>query len=153
MAYGGATQIYYGVGCTLNGARGFNVAVVDPATGALMGPVMNFDTYSANPITGEPWLTMINYLNSVPTGALIMIAVGDDAGLTPNILQSCARRSGAWLEQGLQTLEALGSTQIRGYCFRDSWAMATVKGEGRARSEQLGKGGASASAQSTLSLP
>jgi hypothetical protein len=45
-----------------------------------------------------------------------------------------------WTEPLLRALEALGSQQIRRYCFRDSWAMIAVKGERRARAEALGKG-------------
>src|ERR1043166_8630183 len=99
---------------------------------------------------GEPWLTMIDFLNSVPAGAIILIAVGDEAGL--NSPDSCVRRSGAGIEQGLQALEALGSSQIRSYCYRGSWAMVTVKGEGIARSEQRSQTGA-ATAQAAFSLP
>ena len=146
----GATRLYRGYGCSFTGARGFNIVTIDPASGRPLGPVRNYDTYNANPFTGEPWLTMIDFLNSVPAGAIILIAVGDEAGL--NSPDSCVRRSGAGIEQGLQALEALGSSQIRSYCYRGSWAMVTVKGEGIARSEQRSQTGA-ATAQAAFSLP
>jgi hypothetical protein len=93
---------------------------------------------------------MVNFLNSVPNGRMLMIAVADEAGL--NYDQSCTRFPYTWVTNAIQTLEALGSTQIRNYCFWDSWAMITVKGEGVARSEQLGKA-VEAAAQVTLQIP
>jgi hypothetical protein len=55
-------------------------------------------------------------------------------------------------KNGLGVLEALGSTQIRSYCFWDSWAMITLKGEGRVRDEELGRA-VEASVEATITLP
>jgi len=145
----GSISFFCGVGCALNLGRGFNVAVIDPATGQLLEPVRKYDTWYTRG-TGTAMTDMVNFLNSVPNGRMLMIAVADEAGL--NFDQSCTRFPYAWVTNAIQTLEALGSTQIRNHCFWDSWAMITVKGEGVARSEQLGKG-VEAAAQVTLQVP
>jgi hypothetical protein len=116
------------------GGRGFNVAVIDENTGEVILPVRNFDTWGTR-TTGAAMSTMIAFLNSIPKGRLILIAVADDTGLTLD--NSCTKFPYPWVESGLQALEALGSRQIRNYCFQNSWAMIAVKGEGQARQEQL----------------
>lgn len=130
------------------GGRGFNVAAMNPLTGNLIQPVQNFDTWFTRS-TGTAMNAMIAFLNSLPNGTLILIAVADEAGL--NLDNSCTFISVPWVESGLQTLEALGSRQIRNYCFRGSFAMAAFKGEGMARDEQLANG-VEASAQATLTI-
>jgi Interleukin-like EMT inducer/Glycosyl hydrolases family 2, TIM barrel domain/IPT/TIG domain len=133
------------------GGRGFNVVAIDPLTGNLLQPAQNFDTWGTRS-TGTAMNAMIAFLNGLPNGTLILIAVADEAGL--NLDNSCTHISAPWVESGLQTLEALGSQQIRNYCFRNSFAMAAVKGEGVARSEQLADGAeASAQAILTITLP
>ena len=117
------------------GGRGFNVAALDPGTGALLYPVRNFDTWGTSG-TGEAMDAMIMFLDGLPQGMIVLVAVGDEAGLT---YATCTPLPFPWIEAGLQALEALGSTQLRDYCFRDSWAMVTVKGESQAREEQLGQ--------------
>jgi hypothetical protein len=114
--------------------RGFNVVVIDPVTGN--HTQQNFDTW-ADSSTGTAMNAMIAYLKSLAVGTTLMISVADEAGLTNN---PCTRLPYSWTEAGLQTLEALGSRQIRSYCYWDSWAMIAVKGEGVARDESLGHG-------------
>jgi hypothetical protein len=116
------------------GGRGFNIAAIDANTGEVMQPVRNFDTWGTR-TSGTAMNEMIAYLNGLPNGTLVMIAVADDAGL--NIDNSCARLNFPWVENGIQALEALGSTKIRDYCFRFSYAMIAVKGEGLAREERV----------------
>jgi len=130
------------------GGRGFNVAAIDPLTGDLLQPVQNFDTWGTRS-TGTAMNAMIAFLNILPNGTLILIAVADEAGLNQD--NSCTFISAPWVEGGLQTLEALGSQQIRDYCFRYSFAMAAFKGEGMARDEQLANG-VEASVQATLTI-
>jgi hypothetical protein len=116
------------------GGRGFNVATLDSATGAVVD-VRNFDTWGTRS-SGTAMDAMIAHLDALPAGALVMVAVGDEAGL--NEFDSCTILPYAWVEAGLAALEALGATQIRGYCYRASWSLVAVKGEGTARAEQLG---------------
>jgi probable HAF family extracellular repeat protein len=125
------------------GGRGFNIAVIDPSTGEPLQMTQNFDTWGTRD-SGKDAEAMMRFLSGIPNGAIVMIAVADDAGLTLDTLsKSCTSRStlsgDTWTGRLLSALEALGSKQIRGYCFRDSWAMIAVKGEGRARAEGLGK--------------
>jgi hypothetical protein len=148
------------------GGRGFNVLAIQPTTGEPVQLHKNFDTWvtrgNCDPATSA-MVALTNFLNSLPNGTLILIAVGDEAGLTQSHLQPCVRIPATCIDQGIATLQALGSAQIQNYCYWDSWAMVTVKGEvgtdGRpkARQEQLGKAvignGVDASVQATLTLP
>lgn len=116
------------------GGRGFNAVVLDPVTGAQLQAPQNFDTFGTrtecaqnNP--GAAMYGLVNYLNAAPAGSLILLSVADEAGLNSN--ESCNRYStSSCFETGLSTLEALGSTWIRSYCFWNSWAMIAVKGQG-----------------------
>ncbi|MBI2833801.1 MAG: hypothetical protein HYX76_05175 [Acidobacteria bacterium] len=146
----GNTRLHRDVGCKLNGARGFNVAVVDATTGDPLEPVVSFDTWLTR-TSGEDMREVIDYLNGLPDGVLVMIAVGDEAGLTN--FDSCTRLNYAWVDEGYLALEALGSTQIRGYCYRNSWAMIAIKGQGVALAEQLGGTGVEVTAQTISNLP
>lgn len=130
-------------------ARGFNIAVIDPCTNTLIQPVQHFDTYNAAHNGGPELNQLISFLDSIPIGAFVMIAVADDAGLTDFPPNNCTQLPAN--EPLLQRLETLGSTKIRNYCFRNSWAMIAVNGTGSARSEQLGSG-IEVTAQSPLSL-
>jgi hypothetical protein len=137
------------------GGRGFNFAVVDPSTGEVE-QALNFDTYGTRS-TGTAMLAMIAFLNAIPAGKVVMAAVADEAGL--NVGPSdCSFLAHPWVEAGLQALEELGSRQIRSYCFWNSWAMMTVKGElggdgePQARAEMVGSGIA-VEAHVTLTFP
>jgi hypothetical protein len=130
-------------------ARGFNIAVIDPCTNTIVQPVRHFDTYNSAHNGGPELNQLISFLDSVPPGTFLMIAVADDAGLTDFPPNDCAQLPAN--EPLLQRLEALGSTKIRTYCYRNSWTTIAVKGTASARSEQLGSG-IEASAQSLLSL-
>jgi hypothetical protein len=122
------------------GGRGFNVVALDPSTGAVIRAAQNFDTWSTTQLcaSNDPaaqLTALVNYLNDVPMGSLVLLSVADEAGLTlPN---TCTQYSGACFSNGIAALEALGSTQIGSYCFRDSWAMIAVKGAGHAIAEGL----------------
>ena len=119
------------------GGRGFNVLAVHPSTGQPLGPGQNFDTYASRS-DGAAHAALINYLDGLPAGTLVLLAVGDEAGL--NGFETCASLSFIWTENLYRALEALGSRSIRNYCYWDSWAMAAFKGEGQAVEESLGKG-------------
>lgn len=131
------------------GGRGFNVAVIDTCTGELIFPVRNFDTWGTRD-SGIDRKAMIDFLKSLPNGVLILIAVGDEAGLTwsPDEVDPCGELQRPWVKESLQELEAFGSRQIRGYCYRGSWAMAAIKGQSAALAEQL-----SNSAQVSIEVP
>jgi hypothetical protein len=83
---------------------------------------------------------MTAFINSLPTGSIILAAVDDDAGLTtdsfdclpsPTPGSVCCRPLMNVSAQGIQRLfESLGATQLRRYCFRNSYAIITIKGVG-----------------------
>ena len=133
------------------GGRGFNVAALDPKTFALVGgSVAHFDTWASRE-TGTDMNNLIAFLNGLPNGTPILIAVADEAGLNyfPSEGNPCTFLPDPWVQQGLQTLQSLGSQQIGSYCYQYSWAMIAVKGEGTGRSEQLA-GPTTATAQGSL---
>ncbi|MGH9277298.1 MAG: interleukin-like EMT inducer domain-containing protein [Acidimicrobiales bacterium] len=132
------------------GGRGIQVAVIDTATGRLTGPVRIFDTWEGR-ATGVEWNTLADYLEAIPNGRLVMLAVADEAGITDYIGDGCTELPTPGVQRGLQVLEALGSTRIRDYCYGDSWAMVTVKGQG-ARGEQVATA-AEASATGSITVP
>ena len=134
------------------GGRGFNVAVIDPCTRDLLQPVRNFDTWGSRD-SGVDRKALIDFLNSLPNGVIILIAVGDEAGLNnfPEI-DGCSHLERPWMTECFQTLEALGSQQIRNYCYRGSWAMISIKGQGTALAEQLSNSG-EVSVQASLGAP
>ena len=122
--------------------RGFNVLAINPVTGEPLEPtkVRSFDTYITRS-SGQDMRAMIAYLNSLPDHTIIFIGVVDDAGLTldsftclPDTTPEsvcCKPFVFQWTEDGKRALEQLGATMIRNYCFRNSWGMVTVKGEGK----------------------
>ena len=110
------------------GGRGFNVAVIDPCTGKPLQAVQHFDTWVDRNTTGNNMTAMIAFLNSLPTGSMILISVADEAGL--NVDLSCNHLNQPWVQAGLQTLQNLGSQQVNNYCYQNSWAMTVVKGQG-----------------------
>jgi hypothetical protein len=93
---------------------------------------------------------MVAYLESVPNGTLLLIAVADEAGL--NEFSSCAQLPYPWVTAALQQFETLGSTRLRDYCYQDQWALIAVKGQG-ALSESLATGAADASAIAVIDGP
>lgn len=134
------------------GGRGFNVAVIDPCTRDLLQPVRNFDTWGSRD-SGVDRKALIDFLNSLPNGVMILIAVGDEAGLNnfPEV-DGCSHLQRPWITECFQTLEGLGSQQIRNYCYRGSWAMISIKGQGIALAEQLSNSG-QVSVQASLAAP
>jgi hypothetical protein len=114
------------------GGRGFNVAIVDAGTGEILDTGRNFDTWGG----GDPAKqALMNFLNAVPAGRLIMLAVADEAGITLATTNQCTPRTDATTVSLVQLLQSLGSTRIDEYCWRGSWAMVTIKGTGIALAE------------------
>jgi hypothetical protein len=126
--------------------RGINVASINLSTLKPLHPVQNFDTYSDDPPNHPNWTRLNEFLNSLPDKTLVMLAVEDEAGLTsggtggcggynyspesPEAPTCCKPLTGPRIEEGRKVIESLGSTLIRNYCYRNSWSMISVKGEG-----------------------
>ena len=121
------------------GGRGFSIAAISIVTGELIQPVRNFDTWATRD-SGTAMRDMIEFINSIPDNTLLLIAVGDEAGLNPwPSYGSCGVKDNPYNEKGKKLLESLGSTLIRKYCYRDVWAMITIKGVGK-KDEKLSSG-------------
>jgi hypothetical protein len=103
------------------GGRGINIAAIDPASGELVRPIVKFDTWGQGVVALD---AMLKFLNTVPDGVLLLLAVGDEAGA-------------ARTEAGYPIFEAMGSLLIRQVGFRDAWAMMTIKGSGKAIQEKM----------------
>jgi hypothetical protein len=104
--------------------RGFSFAVIDAASGKLV-ETKQFDTWLTRS-TGTAMNAMVAYIDDIQNGRLVMVSVGDDAGLTLD--NSCTAFANSWTLAGVAALQSLGSQLIDEYCFRGSWAMVTVKG-------------------------
>jgi len=130
------------------GGRGFSVGVFDPATGALQQPVQIFDTWSSS----NAFCSMNTFLDAVPNGMLLLFGVADEAGLTQFPPNGCQQLGGTCRTEFRNRIAALGGQQLGSYCYRGSWAMAAVKGEGVARAEQVGSA-VEVSARTTLPVP
>lgn len=134
-----------GHGCAVGSARGWNVAAIDRRTGLLVGTVRNFDTWYSGASAAT---AMIEFVNSRPDGTLLLIAVGDEAGVTVGRSSGCSYNPAPgsaccrWLvgefERLRGALEALGARQIGGLCYWNSYSLIAIKGAGM-RSEQLAK--------------
>ena len=123
------------------------MAAFDVCTGALREPVRHFDTYFTRS-SGSALNEMNIFLDSLPNGTLVMIAVADEAGLNNFPPNGCSHLGNPYIEPFFQKIESLGGQQVRNYCYWDSYALVAVKGEGAARAEQLGSA-VEASAQTT----
>jgi hypothetical protein len=121
----------------LLGARGFNVAVLDPAGGQQLEPVRNFDPW-ASPLTGRALDDLADYLAALEPGLLVMIAVSDDAGITG--VDRCGPNDSAPVQRLVGELQRLGSNLIGGYCFRGAWSIIAVTGQHRALAEKISAG-------------
>jgi hypothetical protein len=121
----------------LFGARGFNVVIVDPASGATLEPVKNFDPWNS-PLSGNALKALVSYLDAIEPGRLVMIATCDDAGITK--LNSCDKDDSEPVKNAIAALQRLGSTQITDLCFRGAWSFAAITGQGRALAEKVSAG-------------
>ena len=133
------------------GGRGFNIAAINPCTGVLIQPAQTYDTWGSTHMgDGSKFCEISSFLDSLPTGTLVMMAVADEAGL--NNFDVCTLQGHSCIGPFLQKLTVeYHSTMISQYCYRNSWAMISVKGEAAARGEQLSSAG-EASAQTTLPI-
>jgi hypothetical protein len=143
-------QMHVGTGASLNGGRGFNIAAINPSTGKLRDPIRTFDTWNTRN-TGTDLMAMVAYLDSVPNGTILLISAGDELGLNEFPPSDCAFLPFPFVGTALQKLQALGSTRIQDYCYRDQWAMIAIKGQGTALAESLSRDGDAASS-ATLTL-
>jgi hypothetical protein len=121
----------------LFGARGFNVAILDPATGATIEPVKNFDPWDSI-LSGNAFKAMAAYLDAIEPGRLVMIATCDDAGIAK--VNSCEKVDSEPARAVLASLQRLGSRQIVDACYRGAWAFAAITGQGRALAEKVSPG-------------
>ena len=102
------------------GGRGFNVAVFYPGTDILKDAV-NFDTWGLGNAAATD---LLNFLNAVPQGSLVLVSVGDEAGLLD---WQHGYVYYPYAESLLRAMEAFGSKQIRTYSYRDAWCLGTGK--------------------------
>ena len=101
------------------GARGLNIAILDEKTGNRIKEYRHFDSwYYQN--SGSYKQSIADYLNGIPNGSIVMIAVADNSGLFNNAID----------QPIYQALTGMGSTQIS-TAPATSWAMITVKGTGK----------------------
>jgi hypothetical protein len=131
--------LFWGNGGGTTTGRGFSIAVVDPRTHALVGSVETFDTFATRESGGGEATRLAAFLDGIANGMLVLAVIGDDAGLNENGVggEPCAFLDDAGTQAALDRMAQLGSTELRRYCYRASWAMAAYKGTGRAEAEEL----------------
>lgn len=101
------------------GARGLNIGILDEKAGNRCKEYRHFDSwYYQN--SGSYKQSIADYLNAIPNGSIIMIAVADNSGLFHYTID----------QPIYQALTDMGSTQIN-TAPATSWAMITVKGTGK----------------------
>lgn len=120
------------------GRRGFNVAVVTLPNLAV-DETRNFDTW-ADRSSGGAHSAFVDYLHNIPNGRLVLVAVGDEAGLNLSGDSRCESIPSAWADAVIDELQRHGSTNIGNYCYNDSWGMIFIKGHPRPLAEGLGSG-------------
>ena len=131
------SEMLFSKGGGLFGARGFNVAVLDPRTGQPVEAVRNFDPWDS-PLSDSALEDLADYLEALEPGRLVMVATCDDAGI--NRLNSCELQTDAPVRRLIATLTAMGSQQIGNLCFRGAWSFAAVTGQPVALAEKLSQG-------------
>jgi hypothetical protein len=131
--------LFWGNGGGTTTGRGFSIAVVDPRTHALVGSVETFDTFATRMTGGDEATRLAAFLDGIANGMLVLAVIGDDAGVNENGVdgEPCAFLDDAGTRAALDRLAQLGSTELRRYCYRASWAMVAYKGKGRAEAEEL----------------
>jgi hypothetical protein len=131
--------LFWGNGGDQTDGRGIVVAAIDPLTRAPTGPVESFDTWETRFTGGTETARLNARLEAIEPGMLVLLVVGDDAGVTdngtPEVL--CNLLEDDDTQRLFELLAELGSRQIREYCYRASWAMAAYKGKGTAEQEVL----------------
>lgn len=126
---------FYGGWCV----RGFNVCVINYESGKIINKGVDFDTW----ISDYNKTKLLAFLDSVPDGRMIMVAVCDEAGFSFNHKLQIDEDVRAYFEK-------MGSLKIRDYVYRDSWAFIAIKGKGKALDEAFAKYGEPVSAKTTL---
>jgi len=134
-----------GAGAAGSNGRGINVGLIDPDTESVTTQV--FDTWGGAHLGTNDICNLNAFIDGMANGKLILFGVADDGGI--NQFDSCNVQSTTCTSGLLSRLTSLGSQEIGSYCYRHSWAMASVKGEGTARGEQRSANG-EASAATTL---
>ena len=122
---GEKTVYFRGGGGT--GGRGINVAILDRNTGIRMKETRNFDTYGGDRANVESFIEFIDYMNSIPDGEIVLLAVADEGGFAG---WGNTQFTDPVVEEARQLLESMGSTMIRGLQYNGSWSMIAIKGEG-----------------------
>ncbi|KAM8976977.1 protein FAM3B [Pelodytes ibericus] len=102
-------QLLLGEATKKRGDRGINIVVVNRGTWKVE-EIKVFDMYD-----GDYSGPMIEFLNKVPQGCLIMISSYDDASTKLS-------------EDAKKTFEALGSKEVRNIKFRSAWVFIAIKG-------------------------
>ena len=102
-----------------NYSRGINLAVVEQITGQKLF-CTTFDTYADKNVH----LAFTNFINSLPLGCIVAIAVQDEA-------------TQQFSEVAKEVCKSLGSNLINHLKFRNSWAMIGQKGADSGTAQEL----------------
>ncbi|MDD5226122.1 MAG: interleukin-like EMT inducer domain-containing protein, partial [Candidatus Omnitrophica bacterium] len=133
------------------GGRGITVAIIDSNTGIRLSEAKTFDTWATGGYgtgTFANTRAFIDYINSLPSGTALAIAIEDDGGF---VNSSGVAWSHPYAQEAYRVLESLGSTKIRQVPYNGGWAMVAVKGQG-VKVEGYSAAGQPVTIQAQLSL-
>jgi hypothetical protein len=123
-------ETWFRLGGGAGGGRGITVGVLDQTTGIRLSDVRTYDTWLSPSGFGSFHVNfppLCAYLDSLPDGAVVMLAVGDEAGfINPNNGNRPMPDAETWY----QAFEAIGSTKVRQVGYNGGWAMIFRKGHG-----------------------
>lgn len=123
-------------------SRGYNIAVLDEVTGAVLD-MRNFDTWNRSgeyqiPTNGDKHLidrkttpavdNMISFLNSIPNGRIVVVAVSDEGSdhMTKQAYDALASIGSAKAVQQGEISDPYAGTRV--IKFRESWTIIGRKG-------------------------
>lgn len=110
-----------------HGGRGINVTYINPQINRVED-CRNFDTF----YNRDNFQQLINYLNAIPSGSIVLLAIADEGGFINDNIAGChTPYTDSRVQQAYDALEGFGSTQIRNVGFRGSWVMIYVQGHGK----------------------
>jgi hypothetical protein len=108
------------------GGRGITAAVLDPHNGLRMSQAKTFDTWQATAGSHRNFEKLIQYLEDIPDGAIVLIGAADEAGFIN--YNNNEPWNDPYVTQAYEYFEALGSTKVRQVVYNGGWAMVYAKG-------------------------
>lgn len=120
------------------GGRGWVAIQINPVTQQVI-EARNFDTWADTFIGtgGGAHFALVDYLQTIPAGVMVLLAAGDEAGLNFWPPRACERLIAPGVEDLLDALHKLGSSKVDEYCYNGALAMRWIQGNPEPPTEVL----------------